>query len=184
MHAGPQGLLAAVRKEFWVLRGRDVARATVLNCLKCFRARPSSLQPAMGQLPSARVTSSRAFTQTGVDFARPLASRKSTTTKAYVAVFVCLSTKAIHLETVSALSTLAFMAALKRFMLQQGKPSHIWPGNGTNFVGARKELVLFQKADYRSYDTRGTSRRRGSMDIHTSLCDTFRWHLGSSSEVV
>ncbi|KAF0721510.1 Integrase catalytic domain-containing protein [Aphis craccivora] len=147
MHVGPQGLLAAVRGEFWVLRGRDVARATVYKCLKCFRARPSSLQPAMGQLPSARVTPSRAFAQTGVDFAGPLliklGLRKSTTIKAYVAVFVCFATKAIHLEAVSALTTAAFMAALKRFMSRRGKPSRIWSDNGTNFVGTRKELECY-----------------------------------------
>ncbi|CAI6371748.1 unnamed protein product [Macrosiphum euphorbiae] len=144
MHVGPQGLLAAVREEFCLLRGRDVARATVHNCLKCVRVRPSSLQPAMGQLPSALVTLSKAFAQAGVDFAGALmikiGLRKSSTTKAYVAVFVCLSMKAIHLEAVSALSTAAFMAALKRFFLGRGKPSHIWSDNGKYFVRARKGI--------------------------------------------
>jgi len=47
------------------------------------------------------------------------------------------------LEAVSALTTAAFMAALKRFMSRRGKPSRIWSDNGTNFVGTRKELECY-----------------------------------------
>lgn len=44
-------------------------------------------------------------------------------------LFICLSTKAIHLELVSSLSTEAFLAAFRRYS-----------DNGTNFVGANFEL--------------------------------------------
>ena len=39
--------------------------------------------------------------------------------KSYVAVFVCFSSKAIHLELVSDLTTDAFMASLKRFIARR-----------------------------------------------------------------
>lgn len=98
----------------------------------------------MGQLPAARVTVNRPFTQTGVDFAGPLlirvGLRKNNHIKAYVAVFVCMSSKAIHLEAVSSLSADAFMACLRRFVSRRGLPSHIWSDNGTNFVGVQREL--------------------------------------------
>ncbi|XP_064544359.1 uncharacterized protein LOC135432583 [Drosophila montana] len=56
-----------------------------------------------------------------------------------MAVFVCFATKAVHLELVKDLSTASFLNALKRFISTRGRPSQIWSGNATNFVGAKNE---------------------------------------------
>ncbi|XP_050535031.1 uncharacterized protein LOC126902051 [Daktulosphaira vitifoliae] len=147
LHIGPQGLLANIRAHFWPLRGRDLARITVNKCIKCFRAKPIPMQPLMGQLPAARVSANRPFTHTGIDFAGPImikvGIRKSTLIKTYVSVFVCLSTKAVHLEPVSDLSADAFMACLRRFISRRGLPSHIWSDNATNFVGTKREIIKY-----------------------------------------
>ncbi|KAL4107544.1 hypothetical protein QTP88_017875 [Uroleucon formosanum] len=144
LHIGPQGLLANMRSEFWPLRGRDNARKIVYSCKKCFRARPITLQQPMGQLPRQRITPSKPFSITGVDFIGPIqvktGLRKIVLVKAYISVFVCMATKAVHLELVSSLTSEAFLAALRRFTSRRGLPSQIWSDNGTNFVGARKEL--------------------------------------------
>ncbi|XP_068140004.1 uncharacterized protein [Drosophila tropicalis] len=71
----------------------------------------------MGDLPRERITYSRPFTHTGIDFAGPFEIKNYTgsaclTTKGYVCVFVCFSTKAIHLEATSDLTTERFLAAL------------------------------------------------------------------------
>nr|XP_037876043.1 uncharacterized protein LOC105842541 isoform X5 [Bombyx mori] len=50
------------------------------------------------------------------------------------------SVKAVHIELVTALSSEAYIAALKRFVSRRGKPRSIWSDNGTNFVGACNEL--------------------------------------------
>ena len=70
----------------------------------------------MGQLPPVRVTPDIVFTNVGVDYAGPVlikrgAVRRPTITKAYIAVFVSLSVKAVHLELVSDLTTEAFLHA-------------------------------------------------------------------------
>ena len=88
----------------------------------------------MGELPKSRMTISRPFTTTGVDFAGPLTLKASKgrcnkTTKAWVALFICFSTRAIHLELVSELSVEAFIAALKRFVSRRGKPTDIYSDN-------------------------------------------------------
>ena len=61
--------------------------------------------------------------------------------KAYLALFVCLATKAVHLEIVSDLTTEAFLAALKRFISRRGLPTEIHTDNGTNFRGAKNDLA-------------------------------------------
>ncbi|XP_063545754.1 uncharacterized protein LOC134753747 [Cydia strobilella] len=99
----------------------------------------------MGDLPSVRVETSSAFHSTGIDFAGPfmIANKKgrgSRNTKAYLCVFVCLASKAIHLEVVSDLSTEAFILCLRRFVSRRGKPEVIYCDNGRNFVGAHNEL--------------------------------------------
>ena len=62
------------------------------------------------------------------------------TNKSYIALFVCYSTKAIHLEVTSELTTEAFIAALRRFVSRRERPRIICSDNGTNFVGANREM--------------------------------------------
>ena len=60
--------------------------------------------------------------------------------KGYVCIFICLTTKAVHVELVMDLSTDSFVAALKRFVSRRGQPAVIMTDNGTNFVSARCQL--------------------------------------------
>ncbi|XP_060855473.1 uncharacterized protein LOC132933172 [Metopolophium dirhodum] len=139
-----QQLLASVRQRYWPLRGRVMVRSVTTRCVTCIRARPTFSPPLMAALPKARVRPSRPFTVSGVDFAGPLVVRSGirriTGVKTWVAVFICFSTRAIHLEAVVGLTSGAFIAALRRFMSWRGKCSTIYSDNGTNFVGAQKEL--------------------------------------------
>ncbi|GFW62137.1 integrase catalytic domain-containing protein [Trichonephila clavipes] len=60
-------------------------------------------------------------------------------------IFVCLATKAIHLEAVTDLTTEAFIAALKRLCARRGHISTLMSDNATNFKGAGAELNRFVK---------------------------------------
>ena len=117
LHAGPQALLYAVREKYWAIKGRSMARKIVHKCVVCFRSSPKSLSQIMGQLPIDRVTPKRPFFVTKVDFAGPIITlvnrgRGRKTNKSYAALFICFSTRAIHIELVSDLSSNAFIAAL------------------------------------------------------------------------
>ncbi|XP_055614611.1 uncharacterized protein LOC129760951 [Uranotaenia lowii] len=143
LHAGSQLLLSTVRLKYWPLGGRNVPRQVVHNCMKCFRAKPSPIEQFMGELPQARVTVARAFLRTGIDYFGPVYIRpapRKPAVKAYVSVFICLCTKAVHLELVSNLSTERFLQALRRFIGRRGYCSDIYSDNGMNFVGARNYL--------------------------------------------
>lgn len=61
--------------------------------------------------------------------------------KGYIAVFVCMIYKAVHLELVSSMDADSFIAALTRFVnLRAGNVQHMYSDNGTNFVKADREL--------------------------------------------
>lgn len=97
----------------------------------------------MGELPTPRVTPSRPFSSCGVDYAGPVLVREgrrrgARNTKAYVSVFVCLATKAVHLELVSDLTTEAFPAAFKKFISRRGRPMTVYTDNGTK--GASRQV--------------------------------------------
>ncbi|XP_030753174.1 uncharacterized protein LOC115880177 [Sitophilus oryzae] len=145
LHAGPQLLLAVIRENYWPIAGRSLARKVFHQCVICFRNCPKEISPVMGDLPKRRVTPSPPFYVTGVDYAGPFLikdrqGRGCRTSKAYIAVFVCFATRALHLELVSALTTEAFLATLKRFVGRRGKPAQMYSDNGTNFQGAYNEL--------------------------------------------
>ena len=69
-------------------------------------------------------------------------SKQSITT--FLALFVCFSTKAVHLELVSSASTAVCIAALRRFVSRRGLPNVVYSDNGTNFIGAERELEELQ----------------------------------------
>ena len=104
----------------------------------------------MGQLPPPRVKISICFLHTGLDYAGPFLlktghPRRPIAVKGYLAVFVCLATKAIHLEVVSSKTTDAFIATLKRFISRRNLPGHIYSDNGSNFIGARNQMQELYK---------------------------------------
>lgn len=148
IHAGPTLLLSVLRRQFWPLRGLQLCRRIYHDCWTCFRAAPKPIVQQMGQLPGVRVQKTRPFTNSGIDYAGPITiksglTKNATGVKAYIALFVCMATKAAHLELVTKLSTDAFLAALKRFTARRGKPAQLYSDNGRNFVGANRLMSEF-----------------------------------------
>lgn len=145
LHGGPQLMLNYIRSKYWIVNAKRAIKAFVHKCVVCIRYSSRTTHQLMGQLPSSRVTPSRPFQQSGVDYAGPIAIRTSKgrghrSTKGYICLFVCMATRAIHLEAVSDLTSEGFIAAFKRFVARRGHCSELWSDNGTNFVGASREL--------------------------------------------
>ena len=149
LHAGPTLLLSLFREEFWVARGLSHAKSIVHRCILCHKYKPVALQQQMGNLPKPRVIMSRPFTSTGMDFGGPFyiatkPGRKPTLVKTYFCVFVCMATKAVHLESVGDLSAASFLAALHRFVSRRGRPGTLYSDGGTNFIGTKNEMKELQ----------------------------------------
>ncbi|XP_018404637.1 PREDICTED: uncharacterized protein LOC108781220 [Cyphomyrmex costatus] len=156
LHGGTQVTLSLIHSEYWIIGGRAPVRSWILKCVKCTRFRQQRAQQLMGQLPTKRITPSRPFTHTGIDYAGPFLiktwrGKNARTYKSYVALFVCFATSAIHLELVTDYSSDAFIAAYKRFVSRRGICSTLTSDCGTTLKGADSELQrLFSQAKQES----------------------------------
>ncbi|KMQ85254.1 hypothetical protein RF55_16298 [Lasius niger] len=125
LHGRVQLTLGTLRQRYWISSGRAAIKQHLHRCVKCVRWRVASPRTAMGNLPRPRVTASRVFTHTRVDYAGPVQLRTTKgrghrAHKAFLAIYVCFSTKAVHLEVVSDYSTDAFLAAFRQFVSHRG----------------------------------------------------------------
>ncbi|XP_065095607.1 uncharacterized protein LOC135717444 [Ochlerotatus camptorhynchus] len=173
LHVGQRGLLSIVRERFWPVNAKSLIKKTIVTCYACCRNNPRPSSQYMGDLPDYRITPSPVFANTGVDYAGPVilkeAGRKTVQYKAYIAVFICLATKAIHLELVSNLTTDNFVAALQRFISRRGMVSNIYSDNGTTFVGANHELAALRTL----FEDQGHQRKLNDFCITKSI----QWHF-------
>ncbi|GBM15273.1 hypothetical protein AVEN_144058-1 [Araneus ventricosus] len=92
-------------------------------------------------LPADRVTLCIPFSTTGIGFAGPLYVRNSKLLDtAYIALFVGSTTRALHIELVSDLTTDKFLMALQSFVGRRGLPHTISTDNTTTFHAINREL--------------------------------------------
>ncbi|KMQ85601.1 hypothetical protein RF55_15741 [Lasius niger] len=87
----------------------------------------------------------RPFQYAGVVYVGPVylrttAGRGHKAVKAFLVIFVCLSTKAVHLDVASSYSSEAFIAAFRRFISRRGMCSELYSDCGINFISADAEL--------------------------------------------
>ena len=85
----------------------------------------------------------QAFTNSSVDYGGPFVTiqgRGRRREKRYLCLFTCMATCAVHLEMTFGLDTDSFLNAFYRMANKRGFPKNVTSDNGTNFVGAVKEL--------------------------------------------
>jgi hypothetical protein len=99
----------------------------------------------MGDLSAWSVTASRPFITSGLDCAGPFQVRSNKgrghrSFKAYVVLFVCFITRALHFEVVIELRTNAFITAFRRFTSRRGLCRRIYSDNATTSKAGDSEL--------------------------------------------
>ena len=111
---------------------------------RCRRFRAENNQPFMAPLPPFRYPSPDApfpFAQTGIDLFGPFfIVNEKQLEKYYAIIFNCLVTRACHLELCPFMTSDSFLNAFRRFVARRGQPQILRSDNGSNFVGARREL--------------------------------------------
>ncbi|XP_065365551.1 uncharacterized protein LOC135958583 [Calliphora vicina] len=146
-HQNFEATIGEIRKRFWIPRLRNLLSKTTSNCNICKIRRAVPVAPFMGSLPSDRLTPYvRPFTYTGVDYFGPLnvtVGRRHE--KRWVALFTCLTIRAVHLEVAYDLSTDSCILAIRNFINRRGTPLKIRSDNGKNFVGVNQEAQRFDE---------------------------------------
>ena len=81
------------------------------------------MAPNIAPLPRMRVMQTRPFQHTGLDFAGPLMVKDGNQSKAYVTLFTCATTRAVHLELAPDMSAGTFRQSLEKFVARRGMPN-------------------------------------------------------------
>jgi hypothetical protein len=151
LHGGLSLTASFVNQHAWILGSRLLVKSVVTHCIRCQRTKPLLAHQLMGDLPLSRVTPSRSFTISGLDYAGPFQVRTTKghghrSYKAYVVLFICFVTRALHLELVSDLTSSAFIATFRRFTSRRGLCRHLYSDNAITFKGADSKLRGIFKA--------------------------------------
>uniref|UniRef100_A0A1I7WRF6 Integrase catalytic domain-containing protein n=1 Tax=Heterorhabditis bacteriophora TaxID=37862 RepID=A0A1I7WRF6_HETBA len=101
----------------------------------------------MTNLPSRRVIRSRPFEHVGLDYFGPLtiSTKKEGDNKVYGCIITCTTTRLIHLELVTNMTTQCFINALRRFIARRGVPSTITSDNANTFTLGDQVLASLTK---------------------------------------
>ena len=141
-HSGRTSTLNEIRcNGYWVINGNSLVRFIISKCLKCRILRGKCSNPRMANLPSDRINPCPPFTYCGIDMFAPFVIReRRSDLKRYGIIFTCLSSRAVHFESVNSMDTDSFILCLRRFIGRRGAVRSIRCDNRTNFVGAKHEL--------------------------------------------
>ncbi|XP_062707592.1 uncharacterized protein LOC134288019 [Aedes albopictus] len=142
-HANRETITNELRQRFDIPRLRALISRVMRSCAWCRIAKASPKPPVMGPLPEARVTPFiRPFTYVGLDYFGPVFVKVGRSqAKRWVALFTCLTIRAVHLEVVHSLNAVSCIMAIRRFVSRRGTPAEFHTDNGTCFQAASKELA-------------------------------------------
>ncbi|KAH7708795.1 hypothetical protein AAVH_23936 [Aphelenchoides avenae] len=153
-HAGAANTLANLRMRYWFTHGRRTIQSAIHK--HCFACRREALHPCSTapwpQLPLSRVSKTRPFYHTGLDFFGPVYLRVPKDSGGYyvakysVAIFTCMTFRCVHLELCPDLSTQSFLDAFQRFGSRREFPARILSDNGLSFITAREVIKQIKRS--------------------------------------
>ena len=127
----------------------------------------------MSDLPEDRLKPAPPFTYCAVDYCGPWYIKEGRKqVKKYVALFTCMASRAVHLEVTNTLETDSFLNALRRFICRRGPVRQLRSDQGTNFIGAKRELrEALQSMDHSNI----------SVELLKEKCDWMTFKINSPS---
>ena len=147
-HGSERCMVSVLRDRFWGVKAIQQVRRVISKCPFCKRfPQKNHRVPEEANLPVERLSVAPAFTHVRVDFAGPLYLRDFDpdvgSNKAYICLFTCASSRAVHLEFTQCLTVTSFLRAFKRFVARRGTPTTVYSDNGKTFRGASEEVIHF-----------------------------------------
>ena len=142
-HSGIAATTAKIRRKYWILRAHNLAKKVKHECIFCRMTEHKLESQLMGNLPKQRlIPQTPPSYYTSCDYFGPYLVKvgRNKTTKHYAVIFTCLNTRAIHLQLAVDNSAISFMQVLRRFFSIRGSPKFMLSDNGTQLVGAAREL--------------------------------------------
>ena len=160
-HPSVRNALVHSRQRFWIIRGRQTIRNYLSQCMICKRYKAMPYQVKMGPLPRDRVTRAPAFDVVGIDFAGPLyVTLGKKKVKAYICLYTCAVTRAVHLELTESLCTEDFLLSFRRFVARRGLCSTVYSDNAGAFLKGNEELKkLWENIDKDKLESYASSKR-------------------------
>ncbi|XP_004208728.3 uncharacterized protein LOC101238494 [Hydra vulgaris] len=147
LHGGVGDTMGSIRERFWIPNLRVAVKKVIRSCNLCkkYRVKPL-LPPTKAMLPHFRTDNVKPFAISGVDFAGPLKYKvsKYSIKKCYVALFTCVSTRAVYFKLCHDLSAIEFQRVLKEFVARKRPPQMIISDNAKTFVATRKWLLTLK----------------------------------------
>ena len=141
-HGGRGMTISEIRSnDFWVINCTAAVKSMISKCLDCRKLRGKTCQQKMSDLPEEQLIEEPPFSYCGVDLFGPFVVKESRNIyKLYGAMFTCLSSRAIHIETTNSMTADSFILALRRLISRKRNIRIIRSDNGSNFIGVSSEL--------------------------------------------
>ena len=127
-HIGLSQTLSLYRQRCWTPNIRSRIKASLIRCVSCQRVKGRTLSQSLPPpLPLERVQWVPPFSHVGVDYTGSyiIKDPQGRKAKAYICLFVCATTRAVHLEVKEDLTTSKFIMCLRRLAATKGMPSLI-----------------------------------------------------------
>jgi hypothetical protein len=152
-HPGPETTLSLVRTRFWLLRGRREIKGILRSC-PCYKLRAVAFKQQIAPLPGRRTVPSYAFSHVGLDFAGPcevLLEKhgpldEERFAKVWIMLITCMTSRAVHLEYVTRMTTDHFINALHRCIARRRHFTVVHCDNSKTFHKASQELQKLYRA--------------------------------------
>ena len=126
---------------FWIVSASSAIRSLIHRCVVCHKLRGKLGEQRMSDIPIERISNDPPLTHCGVDMVGPFTIKeRRSELKRYGTLFTCMASGTVHIEVTHSLDADSFIQYLRRFIARRGSIRTLWSDNGTNFVGAEKEL--------------------------------------------
>lgn len=126
-HQGRHLTEGAVRAAgLWVVAGERLIGSAIHRCVTCRKMRGKLQVQKMADLPSERLSSSPPFTYVGLDVFGPwnVVTRctrgGAAQSKRWAILFICMCTRAVHIELIESMDSQSCINTLKRFFALRG----------------------------------------------------------------
>jgi hypothetical protein len=141
-HQGRGSTMNELRaRGYWILGCSRAVSSCIHRCVTCRRLRGQTLNQKMADLPKERLEATPPFTHCAQDCFGPFIVKEGRRElKRYGLIITCMASRAIHVELLDDMTTDAYINGLRCFIAIRGPVQTMRCDQGSNFVGADREL--------------------------------------------